>query len=258
MNGYIKSFVETKSYGFIRGNDGKDYFFHLNNVKKNSTNDVSDGKMVFFEPKATKKGYAAENIEIQSNNIQDTYKYEKPNEVYISKDSNIKGWEILESCNYILIGTSKDSPDSARRDIIESAETIGANGLVNFEYFKTTGSKPGTGSGTYYFTIHNFRAKPVVIAKKSKNGNLPAKKVKTNLALNAFSYYEEAKRKTKNSTWKMIIIWSIIISLIYLLNKYDYFKDMGINEFYLGIGAIIVGFIFGRRIDYSYWIKKIY
>lgn len=256
MTGYIKSFIEEKSYGFIEGDDGRDYFFHINNVNKNYINKISDGRLVTFEPKATKKGYAADNIEIEIKNIQNTYKYEIPNDVYISRDSRIKGWEIIENCNYILIGTSKNSPDAAKRDIISSAEIIGANGLINFEYFKTTGSKPGTGNGTYYFTIHNFRAEPVVIAKKTKNGSLTEEDVKTDLHFNASSYYEEAKRKTKISAWKMIIIWSLIIFLIYFLNTYDYFKGIGINEFYLGLGAIITGFIFGRRIDYSYWIKK--
>jgi len=255
MEGYIKTFVDSKAYGFIKGNDNKDYFFHINDVN-NKDEGIQDNKIVVFEAKATKKGYAAVNISIQKANIQDEFKYIIPNEVYISKDINVKGWETIEDCSYILIGTSKESPDDAKKDIIDSAEAIGANALINFVYFKTTGSKPGTGSGTYYFTIHNYRANPIVIAKKSPRGKLTEEDVKTDLYFRAISFYEEAIRKTRISTWKMIIIWSIIIPLIYVLNTYDYFKNIGINEFYLGIGAIIIGFLFGRRINYSYWIKK--
>ena len=256
--GYIKSFVESKKYGFITGTNKKDYFFHMNDIDQESKNKIQDGFLVTFDEKATKKGYAAINITIQDNKVEDTYKYIVPKEVYISKESKVKGWDIIENCNFMLVGTSEDSPDDAKRDIIESAEGIDANALINFEYFKTTGSKPGTGSGTYKFTIHNYKANPIVIAKKSKDGVLLLSEVKQDLNWNANFYYESAKEQTKKSTIKMILIWSFVIILIYIMNINDLLKELGINEFYLGIGAIIFGFIFGKRINYNYWIEKIY
>jgi len=258
MNGYIKSFVESKSYGFIKGEDNKDYFFHISNINSKSKTRIKDNRKVTFESIATKKGYAAININIHESKISDNYKYIVPNEVYFSKDAKVKGWETVETCNYMLIGTSANSPDDAKRDIIDSANTIGANALQNFEYFKTTGSKPGTGSGTYYFTVHNFRGYPINIAKKTKDGFLSLQETKTDLEFTANLYYENAIKKTRQSTFKMLIIWSIIVGLLYVLYTTDFIKELGINEFFTGIGAILIGFIFGRRTNYSYWIKEIY
>ena len=33
MRGRIKRFIEDKGYGFITGEDGQDYFFHISQVR---------------------------------------------------------------------------------------------------------------------------------------------------------------------------------------------------------------------------------
>ena len=65
MNGAIKSFVPEKKFGFINGDDGKDYFFHINEFKNSAHHKmIADGAVVEFEPSATPKGYRAVNCKL--------------------------------------------------------------------------------------------------------------------------------------------------------------------------------------------------
>lgn len=168
MRGIVKTYSSEKQYGFIKGDDGKEYFFHHSSFKnKNDIDKLCEGLYLHFEQKVTPKGYSAIQIELVEQNI--TIGYEIPDTIYTSKNSDIKGWEVIEVSNWIVHGSSRNSPDSAKEDMIHGARLMGANALFNMQYYKTTGSERGTGSGTYY-TIHNFRGRAANISRKSPNG----------------------------------------------------------------------------------------
>jgi len=60
MTGKIKTLVNGKDFGFILGDDGKEYFFH-----KSSAVDfdlLMPGVIVEFTPTKGKKGPRAENV----------------------------------------------------------------------------------------------------------------------------------------------------------------------------------------------------
>ena len=135
MRGVVKSFLESKGYGFIAGEDGKDYFFHINEVKKRSE-EIFDGLPVRFEETATPKGYSAKQIDI----LDDDLLYECPQSVFTSKGSEVKGWSIVEKGQHRLAYWSTNSPDDARYGLSRLAQSLGATGLVNLKYYKTTGS----------------------------------------------------------------------------------------------------------------------
>lgn len=64
MKGRIKMFNCDRGFGFITGENGVEYFFHISNVK--SMVDVSRGQIVSFDPGVGQKGPIATNILISA------------------------------------------------------------------------------------------------------------------------------------------------------------------------------------------------
>ena len=56
--GNVKFFVENKGYGFITGDDGLDYFFHVSECAE----EVREGDAVKFTAGSNDKGRNATNI----------------------------------------------------------------------------------------------------------------------------------------------------------------------------------------------------
>lgn len=59
-SGFIKFFSTAKKFGFITGDDGKDYYFHA----KDLLNTVMNGTKVWFDVEETKRGVVAVRITI--------------------------------------------------------------------------------------------------------------------------------------------------------------------------------------------------
>lgn len=62
MNGTIKNLHADKGFGFIRGEDGKDYFMHRSAVKNAKFEDLEAGQEVRFEDSEGSKGLRAEDV----------------------------------------------------------------------------------------------------------------------------------------------------------------------------------------------------
>jgi CspA family cold shock protein len=60
VEGTVKFFNDTKNFGFIAGDDGKDYFVHRNDIKKGS---LAEGDKVTFKPEQTDRGWKAVEVE---------------------------------------------------------------------------------------------------------------------------------------------------------------------------------------------------
>ena len=65
MNGKVKWFSPDKGYGFITGEDTKDYFVHFSEIKGKGYKVLSEGDEVTFEVAETDKGIQATNVEVQ-------------------------------------------------------------------------------------------------------------------------------------------------------------------------------------------------
>ena len=61
MNGRITRYFDNKGYGFIRGTDGEDYFFHISNILSGSP---AQGMQVNFTAAENDKGNVAENVDL--------------------------------------------------------------------------------------------------------------------------------------------------------------------------------------------------
>ncbi|MDD6055355.1 MAG: cold shock domain-containing protein [Helicobacter sp.] len=170
LRGIVTSFDETKGYGFIKGDDKKDYFFHKNNfLDKNA--EIYDGLALEFDTKATPKGYSAYNIKALSD---EAVGYEAPSEFLVSKAMEIKGYKVLKvGQNTIESYTTKarQNPQEARDALIQKAKSLGANALLGLNYQKGTLSDFWSG-GRYKYTSHIFKAHLAVVGKKSATPNI--------------------------------------------------------------------------------------
>jgi len=61
MEGTVKFFNEMKNFGFIAGDDGKEYFVHSSGVKEGTS--LQEGDKVKFEVAQGDRGPKAEQVE---------------------------------------------------------------------------------------------------------------------------------------------------------------------------------------------------
>ncbi|MBC3765113.1 cold shock domain-containing protein [Neptunicella marina] len=246
MKGTIRTYLPEKKYGFIKGDDGKDYFFHEDEFRdKSHVIKLSEQVFVDFEQQATPKGYKAKNCSLID--PLEVLTFVTPDEFITSRSNDVRGWDVMEYGAWILHGTSRDSPDAAKRDVIDSAKRIGANALINLDYYKTKGSEAGTGSGTYYYTIHNFRGRAATIAKRNSKGNYRENEL-SGLNQRAEKLKKKLVEQTKASKRKRNIVWAVIVILSIL--------SLGTAPGLI-IVLLILGFIFGRSTDYDYWLERV-
>ena len=63
MKGSIKKLTKDRAYGFIRGEDGSEYFFHTSELRGGLVfEDIREGEAVVFEPRQGDKGPRATEI----------------------------------------------------------------------------------------------------------------------------------------------------------------------------------------------------
>ena len=60
MNGKVKFFNQEKRFGFITGDDGKDYFVHISSVENEEN--LNENDEVEFEPGSNDRGPMAQNV----------------------------------------------------------------------------------------------------------------------------------------------------------------------------------------------------
>jgi CspA family cold shock protein len=64
MDGVIKRLVTEKRFGFIRTEDGQEYFFHATAVTGKRWEELSEGMEVEFEPEKSNKGLRAGQVQV--------------------------------------------------------------------------------------------------------------------------------------------------------------------------------------------------
>jgi cold shock CspA family protein len=209
-----------KKYGFITGADGKKYFFHLMDVLNiQNGGEIIDGLEVQFEPGLSEKGYRASRIFILDPKEMDSYT--TPSEVVTSKSNGIRGWEIVRTCDWLVVAEDKGDPDVVREKIKSLCSSLGGNGVVNLTYEKKKGSE-----GNYQFTIHSISGRPVFVAKRSVDGDV---------SINEFPDLDAACQAAENER---------------IINNNKKRKRLKSVKFKVGIGILSVAamlpFIFGK------------
>lgn len=62
MKGTVKKFDKEKGYGFITGEDGKDYFFHYSVLVMDDFKTAEKGENVEFDVQESERGLRANNV----------------------------------------------------------------------------------------------------------------------------------------------------------------------------------------------------
>ena len=62
LAGKVKWFNDSKGYGFIESDDGKDYFVHFSEIQGEGFKTLKEGQPVEFEGKQGEKGPQASNV----------------------------------------------------------------------------------------------------------------------------------------------------------------------------------------------------
>lgn len=240
MHGEISTYLAVKGYGFIKGNDGNDYFFHDTDFSS-SKDKICHGAPVVFDPSANAKGYRASDCKLLDTSDIDTYLV--PEKFVVSKYSDVKGWEILEDGEWWITGTSSDSPDGAKDDLIVAAEALGANAVVDARYSKSTGS-----NGNYDYTIHHYRGRMVCVGKKSTKGyHSLSEIVGVNEAASELKNQLIKKSKTgrdKRFFWLALLFITTVIA------------GLGVH-FVVGIPFLVLALFlkYSIKVDYDSWLE---
>jgi CspA family cold shock protein len=69
VTGVVKFFNPNKSFGFITGDDGKEYFVHASGLKEGV--EITEGDKVSFEVVEGDKGPKAEQVEKASETVEE-------------------------------------------------------------------------------------------------------------------------------------------------------------------------------------------
>lgn len=64
MQGTVKWFNDSKGYGFIEGENGRDVFVHYSAIQTNGFKSLSEGQRVEFEVTDGPRGQQASNVQV--------------------------------------------------------------------------------------------------------------------------------------------------------------------------------------------------
>ncbi|WP_247263247.1 MULTISPECIES: DUF3742 family protein [Pseudomonas] len=151
--GVVISFVPIKGYGFIKGEDREQYFFHLDDVEGRAP--LVTGQNVTFMPTPSAKGSKAKRV-VPGPGPTDIYV--EPYDFVWSKAGPPKGMK------RVLItgkGWSESSDlNKARQLLIETARLWGANAVLHVTQSRYTEEEGGS---NYKYTVHRFDAELAVV-----------------------------------------------------------------------------------------------
>lgn len=146
MNGFICKYIDNKNFGFISGADGKEYFFHKNNVI--NQNNLEVGREVDFNPSFNKKGFNAKDIKV-GGELEKIY-VNPPHFLVQSQSINLNRYKIFTLLNY---STRDRDPNIARQNLINKAASLGLNSVLDIQATRHTES-----SGNYNYTVHELNS----------------------------------------------------------------------------------------------------
>lgn len=155
VSGVVRSFVESKAYGFIDGDDGESYFVHIKEVQGGVA--LVTGQQVSFIPKPSPKGSKATQVIAGQ---APTLIYVEPDKFMVSKSPVPNGLEVI-----VVVGkgwAESNDPHRAREDLIQLAKSYGANAIINNNLERYTQQQA---CSNYKFTMHRQHGEFAVVKR---------------------------------------------------------------------------------------------
>ncbi|RMM39045.1 cold shock domain-containing protein (plasmid) [Pseudomonas amygdali pv. lachrymans] len=191
IEGEVVSFVVSKGYGFISGDDGERYFVHQKDVQGGET--LTSGQRVAFVPTPSPKGSKARHV---VPGIAPTLIYLNPDNFVWSKAGAPKGMEVM-----LITGdgwSQSNDPNEAREMLKAKAREYGANAVLNASLEKYTDS---AACSSYRFTMHRFRGQ-FAIVKVANASSDPASILESQTQLQNLHEWWEGKNAPQSESWE--------------------------------------------------------
>ena len=160
-SGTIRSYSSSKAYGFIDGDDGQSYFFHISKVDASDRDEINSGKFVTFDDMPTPKGMAAKHVKLL-NDAPVLYTSPDPSSGFIISKSEScgSGNHVISKLGRVTI--EHRDPNEAIDILRDRAIDAGCNALVNLKKGRRTGH---AWTSSYKYTIHIVSAEPALVKK---------------------------------------------------------------------------------------------
>lgn len=155
MRGRVTSFQVDKYYGFIKGDDGEDYFVHLNDVDGRQA--LARHQLVSFEATATPKGPRARSV-APGPMPQQVPEY--PRRFISTEKLEVPGFFVarfIQHCWY----EARD-PRQARAGLEHRAWQSGANAIIGRTLHKYSKRR---NLANHRYTMHRFSGQAVILQK---------------------------------------------------------------------------------------------
>lgn len=182
MKGIILRYIGEKGFGFIKGEDGREYFFHKSSLGGRFT--PAAGNLITFDVTKGKKGLAATNVGFIGNGSPPSPEFEYPRKMMYSNDSVFPGGfqVIREVCT---LWAKAKGYRAARNELLNLANKQGANAVVItseevtqheettlggwlsiFALFSGRGWGRGAMMGGYKYNMVTYHGRAVVVARE--------------------------------------------------------------------------------------------
>lgn len=148
ISGVVRSFMPEKGFGFIQGEDGRDYFVHVKSVEGGQ---LVDGQAVEFEGQPSPKGYRAQKVVPGALPPPPGLAYESPRRFIWTQDSAARGFDTI-----FILGSGwaeSNNPNEARALLEKASTDLGGNAVLNVHLEKYSQQQ---GCSNYYITMHRF------------------------------------------------------------------------------------------------------
>jgi len=214
MRGWVRSFLNDRGYGFIEGDDGQDYFFHIDDLRGHEL--PVPRQEVSFTPDVTAKGPRARSVMLSARAQRAQQIYVNPDHFIMTRDTEIRGYVIVRMVGQNFWGESND-PNAAREILKQQAQSRGANAIVGLNLQKYTKAQA---CSNYRYTMHRFYGNAVIAKKVSytTDTNLIARSRAEMQALqDGTTYHSLGNRSlTRPPLWKFVptLMWALMRTLV--------------------------------------------
>ncbi|NKF50888.1 cold shock domain-containing protein [Shewanella sp. WXL01] len=156
MKGEIISYMSSKKYGFVRGEDGESYFLHISSLGNPELEpQLVPGVQVDFTPTPTPKGIAAKEVSICR-----SYFVKSLSDFITTKHKTPKSGAI-EVGHSVTTRFFKD-PNQGREHLRQIADKMGCNAILNLRSEKEMFAK-----GSQRITMYAFKADISIVTELS-------------------------------------------------------------------------------------------